>query len=296
MKKQLIQLMKPLVERFPKLAMTYRHVRDSWQIYAEPRQTPMGFRLIGNPLMQSGQYEPEETQIVKNLCSHVDVVINVGANIGYYCCVALSQEAHVIAFEPIDRNCRYLLRNIKANNWESKIEVYPIALSDKVGVIEIYGGGTGASLVKGWAGNAEEYATLVPCSTLDCVLGSRFLSKRCCIIVDVEGAEKLMLDGASSIIEMEPKPIWMIEISISEHQPKGVSINPNLLSTFQLFWDEGYEAWTADKNCRGIDSDEIREIAKSGIDTLHTRNFLFAERGKKRELLNALQGVESYGF
>jgi FkbM family methyltransferase len=287
MKNPLMRLAKPIVERFPRLSMTYRYLRDTWQSCEEPQETPMGFKLVGSQSMQNGQYEPEETQIVKDIVSHVDVVINVGANIGYYCCIALCQEKYVVAFEPISSNLRCLLRNIKVNNWESRIEVYPIALSNRVGVMEIYGGGTGASLVKGWAGTPEQYVTLVPSSTLDNVLGSRFQSKRCFMIVDIEGAEQLMLEGASSIMDMEPRPIWMMEISISEHQPRGVGINPNLLSTFQVFWNRGYEAWTADKECRAIHPDEIERVVESGMDTLHTHNFLFIEEGKKSELFNA---------
>lgn len=287
MKKQLIRFVKPLIERFPKLAMTYRYVRDSWQIYEEPQETQMGFKLVGNQSMQSGWFEPEETQIVKQILPCVDIVINVGANIGYYCCIALSQGKYVVAFEPINLNLRYLLRNIKANNWESRIEVYPVALSNKVGVIEIYGGGTGASLVKGWAGTPEQYVTLVPSTTLDNALNTRFQGKRCFILVDIEGAEQLMLEGASSIIDMVPRPVWMMEISISEHQPKGISVNPNLSSTFHFFWNNGYEAWTADRQCRIIYPDEIKKIVETGIDTIHTHNFLFIEKGKKRDVFNA---------
>jgi FkbM family methyltransferase len=285
MKNPLIRRVKPIVERFPKLAMAYRYIRDSWPIYEEPQETKMGFKFAGNQSMQNGLFEPEETRIVKKILSSVNVVINIGANIGYYCCIALSQKKYVIAFEPINLNLQYLLRNIKANSWESRIEIYPIALSNKVGVIEIYGGGTGASLIKGWAGTNEHHVTLVPSSTLDNILGSRFQDKRCFFIVDIEGAEQLMLEGASSIIDMEPKPIWMVEISSSEHQPKGVSINPNLLSTFHIFWDRGYEAWTADKQCRAIHPDEIEAIVRSGMDTLHTHNFLFIEAGKCRSML-----------
>ena len=162
-----------------------------------------------------------------------------------------------------------------------------MVLSNKVGVIDIYGGGTGASLVKGWAGTPEQYVTLVPSTSLDNVLGARFQSKRCFILVDIEGAEQLMLEGASSIIDMVPKPIWLMEILISEHQPKGVTINPNLLSTFNVFWNNGYEAWTADKQCRIIHPDEIEQIVRSGIDTLQTHNFVFIEKSKKHEFLNA---------
>lgn len=118
-------------------------------------------------------------------------------------------------------------------------------------------------------------------------MGSRFQNKRFFIIVDIEGAEQLMLKGASSILDMVPKPIWLMEISISQHQPKGVSINPNLSYTFHVFWNRGYEAWTADKQCRIIYPNEIEEIVKSGVDTLYTNNFLFIEKGKKTELISA---------
>ncbi|NOT97676.1 MAG: FkbM family methyltransferase [Sideroxydans sp.] len=287
MKKQLIRFMKPVIEYFPNLAMAYRHVRDSWQIYEEPQETPMGFKFVANQLMQSGQFEPEETKIVNQIVPCVDVVINVGANVGYYCCIALSLGKYVVAFEPINVNLRYLLRNIKANNWESRIEVYPMALSNKVGVIEIYGGGTMASLVKGWAGTPEQHVTLVPSTTLDNALNTRFQGKLCFMLVDIEGSEQLMLEGASLIINMVPRPVWMIEVSISEHQPKGIIVNPNLSSTFNLFWNNGYEAWTADSQCRIICPDEIKKIVETGMDTIHAHNFLFIEKGKKREFFNA---------
>jgi len=271
---------KYLYSYLPKLARTYKYLKNSMHLYKEPQQTPMGFKLVGIQSMQNGQFEPEETKIVHKTLKYVDIVINVGANIGYYCCIALSHSKYVVAFEPINMNVNYLLKNIKANNWDTSIEVYPIALSNQVGAVEIYGGGTGASLIKGWASVPEENVALVPCSTMDNVLGKRFQNQNCLIIVDVEGAEQSMLEGASLLIDMVPKPVWMIEISISENQPDGISINPNLLSTFNVFWNKGYDAWTADEKCRAIQPSEIEEVVRTGIDTLHTHNFLFIEKGK----------------
>jgi len=247
----------------------------------------MGFKLSSNyPMIQRGEFEPEETEIVKKILPQIDVVINVGANIGYYCCIALSYGKYVVAFEPISLNIKYLLRNVKANNWESRIEVFPLALSNKIGVVEIYGGAVTGSLVKGWAGTPDEYVSLVPCSTLDHVLGSRFHNKRCFFVVDIEGAERYMLEGASSFLNFEPKPIWLMEINITENLPKGVLINDNLLPTFQMFWNRGYESWTADSHCRLINNDEIENIVRTGKDTILTHNFLFIEKGKKREFFN----------
>jgi len=286
MKNQLVRLAKQIVERFPKLAFTCRYVRDGWQLSGQPQDTVLGFKLMGNPVMQNGYFEPEETGLIKKIISQVDVVINVGANIGYYCCIALSQGKQVVAFEPLPLNLQYLLRNIKANKWESKIEVFPLALSNKVGLLEIYGGGTGASLVKGWAGIPESFVTLVPSSTFDNIVGSRFHGRRCFVLVDIEGAEQWMLEGATAFLEMEPKPIWMVEITISEHQPKGVRTNPTLRSTFETFWKNGYEARTADTQCRVIHSEEIDKIVRTGVDTLQTHNFLFVEPGKKNGWLD----------
>jgi len=192
----------------------------------------------------------------------------------------------VIAFEPNYHNLLYLLQNIKANGWESHVEVFPIAVSNTVGVIEIYGGGPQASLVKGWGRRPDQYVTLAPCSTLDNILGSRFLGQQCFCLVDIEGAERMMLEGASSFLDRDPKPIWMIEITVSENQPEGVSLNPHLRSTFQFFWDRGYESWTADARCRPVYPDEVELVASGGLDTFSTHNFLFIEKGKKSQFID----------
>jgi FkbM family methyltransferase len=80
--------------------------------------------------MAQGTFEPEETELIRTILKDVDVLINVGANVGYYCCHALSMGKAVVAFEPIQRNLRYLCVNIKTNGWSC--EIYPIALSNRV--------------------------------------------------------------------------------------------------------------------------------------------------------------------
>lgn len=277
-----------MVKRFPKMAMAYRFKRDSRHILEEANETPMGFKLIGNRSMEQGTFEPEEVEIVKKLLRKVDVFINIGANIGYYCCLALSYRKYTVAFEPIELSLRYLYKNIKANHWENDIEIFPLALSNKVGIIDIYGDGTGASLIKGWAGIPEQYVRSVPTSTADNVLGFRFEGKKCLVLVDIEGAEKYMLEGAGNFLDREQKPIWMVEISITEHQPKGVTVNPNLFSTFEIFWDKGYDAWTADQQVRLVSPDEVKAICRNGKDTLLIHNFLFIEKGKKEEMLELM--------
>jgi len=77
------------------------------------------------------------------------------------------------------------------------------------------------------------------------------------------------------LLTQEPKPTWFIEICISEHQPEGRRINPDLLATFEMFWQHGYVARTADLAPVPVGREIIEQIAQSGQDTLSTHNFIF---------------------
>ena len=237
----------------------------------------MGFRFMGSRSMEAGQFEPEESAVFQSIIADCDVLINVGANVGYYCCLALKEGKFVVAYEPHPSNQRTLLANIWANHWQGRIEVFPMALSDKPQVLKIYGRGTGASLVDGWAGVESDNFTLVPASTLDLTLHDRFSEQRVFLLVDVEGAEFSLLAGAQKMLARDPKPIWLVEIAVEEHQPKGLTMNPHLLSTFDVFWQAGYRAWTAQVAPREIQRDEVAAVIESGRDTLGTHNFLFAD-------------------
>lgn len=259
----------------PGALIAFRNFKENQMLSKAPTAINKGFKFIGNDAMMSGNFEPGETAIFEKILNQIDVVINVGANVGYYCCIALNADKRVIAFEPMPINIQTLLANVRTNHWESKIEIFPMALSDKTGILEIFGEGTGASLIKGWAGVEAAKTSLIPTSTLDVVLGDRFIGHKCLLMVDIEGAEYLFLEGSKNFLNMSPKPIWFMEISIQAHQPKGQSINPNLLETFELFWSRGYKAYTTHLSHRMVTRDEVESIVNGGADTLFGDTFLF---------------------
>ena len=263
------------LKRFPRLNAAYHGYRECKHMLRPPVKNPLGFWFTGNKLMQSGQFEVEETRIVQELLSDVDVLINIGANIGYYCCIALEQKKRVIAFEPLPRNLEFLMKNITLNGMEDSIEIFPMALSSGCGIARFFGGGTGASLIEGWAGQSEEQVALVPMSTLDIVLGNRMQGTRCLVLIDVEGSELSMLQSASKMLTNSPRPIWFVEISVNEHQPEGTFMNPNLVATFEIFFEAGYHAFTADQASRRILLNEVQQVAATGRDTLQTHNYVF---------------------
>jgi FkbM family methyltransferase len=268
-------LIKSLVDRIPSLALFYRNSRDLLDQRHPPRKTPWGFTFAGHDAMAEGSFEPEETKVVRRLMADVDVLVNIGANVGYYCCHALSLGKPVIAAEPNTRNLHYLLKNIQNNGWSSQAEVFPVAIGAGANILQMWGGGTGASLVKGWAAIPESYVTQVPILSLDRVLGDTLRGKKSLILVDIEGAEFMMLQGAHQALITEPRPIWLIEIATTEHQPVGVVLNPNFARTFELFFAQGYRAFTADEAAQEITSHIIQQVL-TGQKKLDTHNFVFA--------------------
>lgn len=282
MRRTILKIAKPLVEQFPPLARQYRKIRDSRHLKRAPVLTPLGFRLVGNRSMEEGRFEREETRLVSGLLKDIDTVVDVGANIGYYVCFARSQSKEVIAFEPIDTNVQLLLRNIAANEWRDGIEVFPLAVSDRTGIIRMFGGGTGASLVDGWAGASENHSKYVPTTTLDTVLRDRLAGKSPLFIVDVEGAETAVLRGAEAQMSLTPKPLWFVEIIFS--QRGGIGRNPYFLEAFEAFWEHGYACWAANDSRQRISKTMITDMAQSGMDTLHCTNFLFADPARAAEI------------
>ena len=260
------------LEQVPSVALFVRNMRDLLDQRQAARRTPWGFTLAGHEVMASGTFEPEETALVRELLQDADVLVNVGANVGYYCCHALSMNRPVIAVEPNARNLHFLLRNLRDNGWSQRAEVFPVALAAESDILTMWGGGTGASLVKGWAANPESLVTQVPVLSLDRILGSTLAGRRALILVDIEGAEYMMLQGAQSVLRNDPKPVWLVEITTTEHQPTGM--NPHLRGTFETFFAAGYRAFVADREGTEVTKNLLQRVI-AGTATLGSHNFVF---------------------
>ncbi len=154
--------------------------------------TPFGFKMIArnyiaNRMMMYGSFETEEVKLIKKNLSSADVFVDVGANIGFYTCIACSLGKHVIAIEPQPQNLDCLYANLNNNNWQN-IEIFPLGLSNKPGLLTLYGAsGPSVSLVSGWAGYSKRFKRVIPVNTLDTLLGDGFSGKKLFIKIDVEG-------------------------------------------------------------------------------------------------------------
>ena len=244
--------------------------------------TPLGFKLAAgsysaNRQMQSGDYERDETELVKRFLETADLFVDVGANIGFYSCLAKQLKKKCVAVEPQPSNVRYLLQNFLLNGWPDS-EVFPVGLSDRAGLSLLYGAsGPSASLLEGWGGYSSRFHQIIPVNTLDAILGERFEKERMLIKIDVEGAEFRVLLGATRTLTRIPSPVWHIEICLDQYHPEAG--NPNFLKTFELFWRFGYQAFVANREMRRITRRDIEGWLHQGRSEPGVLNFLFVKEG-----------------
>ena len=281
---------KTLKERFPRLvdlraaAVRRRnHAIDAYYSHrpfppTEARQTPYGFKLAGgnslhHKAMQEGRFEPEEVALMQRLLPPADVFVDVGANIGFYACMARLAGKQVIAVEPQAGNLRYLYANLLVNGWEDT-EVFPMGLGSACGLVALYGSSsTGASLIPGWAGASQRTRRIIPVTTLDTLLANRFPGKKLFIKIDVEGVEYEVLKGADTVLASSPKPDWIVEICLKEYYPDGT--NPKYEDTFRIFWERGYRASTAEQDPRVVTAEDLADDVRTGRNRSGVINYIF---------------------
>jgi len=263
---------KIIIDRFPRIASAYRHMRDTWRLFDDPKVVPsLGFKLIGHDDMEAGKYEKDEFAAIGKILSDIDIFIDIGANIGYYSLLALKHKKKVIAFEPIELNLKFLYKNVVANGWQDNIEIYPVALGGGIHfrecLIPIYGDQSWASLIKGFSGTPEWVKRYVPITKLDNLAIKRFEGKRLLIKVDAEGSENMILDGATKLFTLIPRPIWFIE-TIKDADYKSI---------FRKFWQYGYSSKTVNQKYtfKSYDIDCVEKYMQKQESFSSSFNFLF---------------------
>ncbi len=145
-------------------------------------------------------------------------IIDVGANIGFYSILfaKINQERRVLSIEPTERALARLYKNIDINNVADNIIVFEGVVKDNTKTTKV-------KVIEG----KEEYSTIgemvhpsikqekyetkaVNATTID-LLVDEFSLDPGFIKMDVEGAENLVISGASKTIQ-EKRPIILSEL------------------------------------------------------------------------------------
>ena len=169
---------------------------------------------IDKEIIKEGVFEPKTTNAIKHLIRPGDVVLDVGANIGYYT-VMLSKivgpTGKIFAFEPTKHFGDVLKQNIHANNLEN-IEIVNVGLSNKTQKLSIDIGPSSATLH-----SPAEFDLIIgnediSLITLNDFIRLRKLEKIDLIKIDIDGHEPLFFEGGGGGLE-KYSPVVIFEVS-----------------------------------------------------------------------------------
>lgn len=158
---------------------------DRARLYASPGSSASTKVVYANPP------DWKEMRFWAEVLYPGDLFIDVGANVGVYSLWAASRSAEVIAVEPQPDVVVELIKNVELNP-ELTISVVRCALSSSPGRARLIPKGTRTYLATD--DDSLVGARLVDIETLDNLVGQRIVAG---VKVDVEGAERLVLAGAS---------------------------------------------------------------------------------------------------
>ncbi len=156
----------------------------------------------------------ELRRVVLPLLRSGDLVVDVGANFGFWALAAANRGCRVIAIEPIPPTRERLVANATRNGLQDQLEIVSDAMSDAVGELTmmIPAGETGrASVHPEPATHTDEF--MVAATTLDNLVGDRHIRL---LKIDVEGHEAFVLSGAKHMLGNGSVDYVMIEV-IGKH-------------------------------------------------------------------------------
>jgi FkbM family methyltransferase len=159
-----------------------------------------------------GYYEKDAILTWEKFLHNKSVVLDIGANTGYYTITSAAVAQQVYAFEPSTREREMLTHNVERNGFRNVI-IQPEAVSDECDQAHLYLSGpdnkgmSGLQTPDNFMGSIEIVVTI----TLDNWMLSTRPERIDGIKIDVEGAELKVLNGMKQLL-LEHAPFIFIEI------------------------------------------------------------------------------------
>ena len=214
-------------------------------------------------------YEYETARLFFALSRQSKVILDVGANIGYYTFLAALKNSsiRVYTFEPVPRVYTQLKRNVELNKC-SNVETVCSAVTSFNGDIMLYIPKSdipvSSSTLKGFRESEEEYN--VPAITLD-----SFVNEKHIIVdlmkIDTEAIECDVLEGSQIFIQRD-RPVIFCEV-LKDRTEKALE---------EFFHNRGYVYYWI--TVQGL----IRQESIEGDGTYKYNNYLFCPKEKAADI------------
>jgi FkbM family methyltransferase len=192
-------------------------------------------------------YEWDELHFAERYLRPGDHFVDIGANVGIYTLLAASivgPKGSVQAVEAFPLTANRLEENVRANAF-ANVTVHRLAAADRDGEVSFISDADTSNRIKTDSKKDAGWSTVtVPCSRVDRFLPNdrRYAMAK----MDVEGAEPMVLRGATELLQGQNPPVWLLEVNPWILRRHGVTVEQCLLP----FVENGFvfATYSADDN------------------------------------------------
>jgi FkbM family methyltransferase len=175
----------------------------------------------------TGEYDTHHVRAVLSVVKPPWIVLDVGANIGFWSVPLGKATSKVYAFEPVSGNYRRLRENIDINGLDHRVTIFPFGLSDQNASVPITlredfraGSSTGNAAIVPEGQDTELAREIVEIHPLDSL--KLPLARLDFVKLDIEGHEPQFLRGAVRTIA-QFRPILLTEINNWYYEQRGLN-------------------------------------------------------------------------
>lgn len=181
----------------------------------------------------NGFYELGLTHDIVRLAKKGGLLVDVGANYGYYTCLWAAQHPGnmVVAFEASPNVFKPLKENIFKNQLQYRVHLVAAGAGKENGILQFsFGSDTGQTSWGGFTVSEDLGAVEVPVITLDDYAARHGINKIDVLKIDTEGADTWVLMGAKWLLK--EKRINHIFFEHNAHRMGLLGIEPNEATDF----------------------------------------------------------------
>jgi FkbM family methyltransferase len=177
----------------------------------------------------NGFSDLETTLPIVNLAKQGGLMVDVGANFGYFSCLWAGENPtnKVIAFEASPDNVSAITNNVNKNGLGERVTIVPIAVGKSKGTLQFNSGEQGDQT--GWGGltvSDDDKNFTVKVDTLDNYMDKNNSETINVLKIDTEGADTWVLYGAEKLLRekkiqhifFENNPGRMSLLGIAQHE------------------------------------------------------------------------------
>ncbi len=199
-------------------------------------------------LILNGFHELGLTKRIKKLAKQGGLLVDVGANYGYFACLWAGETKanKVVAFEASPPNSVAIQHNSLKNSLTDQIRVESVAVGREVGRLRF--ALENAEGQTGWGGFSSAGSSTevdVSVTTLDNYAQANKINEIDVLKIDVEGADTWVILGASTLIRQ--KKIKHIFFEINTTRMALLNVNPDEAETFLRQHGYAIEKLSADE-------------------------------------------------